>query len=237
MTLKRHELNCETCSGREKSIFCDLRGESLSKLNGEKNSNLYKKGQDIFLSGNPPFGLYCVHSGKVKVTKTDQDGKETIVRIVGPGDVLGHRSLFSESPYTASAKVIESGLVCFVSKETIQGLIKKEPALSFNIIGRISKEMGAAENKLASMARKSVRERFAETILLLKESFGETQDGRVKLGIKLTREELASMVGAASENIIRLITEYKEAGYLEQEGKDLYILDLMAIEKEANLSY
>lgn len=237
MTSKRYELNCETCSGRGKSIFCDLQGENLKKLDTEKNSNLYKRGQDLFLSGNPPFGLYCVHSGKVKLTKIDNDGKETIVRIAGAGDVLGHRSLFSGSPYTASATVMEDGLICFVSKETIKSLITKEPQLSFNIIGRISKEMGAAENKLASMARKSVRERFAETLLLLKENFSVIEDNKIKLDIRLTREELASMVGAASENIIRLMTEYKESGYIEQNGKVIYILDLESIEQEANLSY
>ena len=209
----------------------------MAQLDSEKNANHYKKGQNLFLSGNPPFGLYCVHSGKVKITKTDNDGKETIVRIVGSGDVLGHRSLFSDSPYSASATVLESGIICFVAKETIKSLIQKEPSLATNIISRVSKEMGAAENKLASMARKSVRERFAETLLLLKDNFSIEQDGKTKLDIRLTREELGSMVGAASENVIRLMTEYKELGYIEQEGKDIYILDMEAIEREANLSY
>lgn len=237
MQNKSLQLNCHTCSGRTKSIFCDLHAAELSKLDSEKNANHYKKGQNLFLSGNPPFGMYCVHKGQVKITKTSAEGKETIVRIVGEGGVLGHRSLFSESPYTASATVMSDSVICFVSKQTIHDLIKADPRLSHKIISRVSEEMGAAEDKLASMARKSVRERFAETLLLLKENFGVKEDGKIRLDIKLTREEIASMVGAASENITRLITDYKNEGYISQVGKVIYIEDLSALEREASLGY
>jgi CRP-like cAMP-binding protein len=238
MSLKKKTvLSCDNCPGRPKSIFCHLEDKALQELDQSKNANVYKKGQNLFLEGNPPFGLYCLHSGKVKISKTNSEGDETIVRIVHKGDVVGHRSLFSNSPYTASATVIEEGTICFVSKDTIQSLIKMEPQLASEIISRLSKEMGAAEERLASMARKNVRERFAETLLLLKENFGVHQDNGVLLDIKLTREEMAQMVGAASENIIRLITDFKESGYLVQDKKYLILKDIEAIEKEASLGF
>jgi CRP-like cAMP-binding protein len=237
MQKKPPQLNCHTCSGRSKGIFCDLKRVELDKLDAEKNANYYKKGQSLFLSGNPPYGLYCIHKGQVKVSKINSDGKETIVRIVGEGGVLGHRSLFSESPYTATATVMSDSVICFVSKSTMQGLIQDDPRLSYKIISRVSDEMGAAEDKLASMARKSVRERFAETLLLLKENFGVQEGSRIKLDVSLTREEMASMVGAASENITRLITDYKNEGYISQEGKVLFVEDVEALEREAALGY
>ena len=98
---KKIELNCHSCAGRKKGVFCDLHGEALQDLDDQKNSNMYKKGQNLFLEGNPPFGLYCVHNGKIKITKMGSDGKETIVRLAGAGDLLGHRSLFSCRPATA----------------------------------------------------------------------------------------------------------------------------------------
>lgn len=234
-TRKKVNLNCQTCPGRSKSIFCELEGQALQELDDSKNANVYKKGQNLFLEGNLPFGLFCVHSGKVKITKTNSEGQETIVRVVQNGDVVGHRSLFSNSPYTASATVLEEGKICFVSKDTVQSLIQKEPRLSYTIINRLSQEMGIAEEKLASMARKNVRERFAETLLLLKENFGVETDQGLLLDIKLTREEMAQMVGAAPENIIRLITSFKEEGYLLQEKKQLILINIEALEKEAGI--
>ena len=232
---KKNFLNCETCPGRKNSIFCHLEGEALIELNQEKNANLYKKGQNLFLEGNPAFGLFCIHTGKVKVTKSNAEGGETIVRVLSNGDVVGHRSLFSKSPYTASATVIEEGKICFVSKDVVQSLIQKEPRISFDIINRLSHEMGAAEEKLASMAQKNVRERFAETLLLLKESFGTETDVGILLDIKLTREEIAQMVGAAPENIIRLVTSFKDEGLIAQDKRQLVLLDVSAIENEAAL--
>ncbi len=230
------ELECSTCVGRANGVFCELGMALLVELDEHKNANTYKKGQNLFLEGNIPFGLYCVHSGKVKITKLGSDGKETIVRLASEGDILGHRSLFSSSRYTATATVVDEAIVCFISKELIQKLVQKEPRLALQIINRLSKQMGAAEELLANMAQKSVRERFASLLLLLKESYGAEEAGKVRLDIKLTREEMASMVGAATENLIRLVTEFKNDGYIEQVGKSIYILDIRALEKISAIS-
>ncbi len=231
------QMNCFTCEGRGKSVFCNLNDEGIKLLDDSKNANIYKKGQNLFIEGNPPFGLYCLHSGKVKITKTNAEGRETIVRLAGSGDILGHRSLFSDSPYTASATVIEDSTVCFVSKKVILAMIQTDPTLAFEIMNKISLQMGAAEERLASLAQKSQRERFAELLLLLKETYGVEDDLGIRLDIKLTREEMASMIGAASENLIRLVSEFKKEAILEQVGKTLYIKDVHEVEKRANLGY
>lgn len=237
MLKKTVNLHCHTCAGRSKGIFCELHGAELDRLDNEKNANMYKKGQNLFLAGNPPFGLYCVHKGQVKVYKTSAEGKETIVRLIGEGGVLGHRSLFSQSPYTASATVMSDSVICFVSKDTIQNLIQSSPPLATKIIEQVSLEMGQAEDRLASMARKSVRERFAETLLLLKENFGVKDDVGTRISVRLTRDELASMVGAASENLTRLVTDFKKLGYISEVRKDIFIIDDLGLEEEANLGY
>ncbi len=236
MLKKKKAIDCFTCSGRVNGIFCELEGETLSYLDQSKNFNVYKKGQNLFLEGNPPFGLYCIHSGKVKLTKSDASGKETIIRLASSGEILGHRSLFSDSSYRASATVLEEGQICFISKQTINELIQKEAKVSLQIIKKLSEQIGIAEDKIASMARKNLRKRFAELLLLFKEKYGVQEDGKIFLDIKLTREEMSSMVGAAPENIIRLVTEFKKSGYIEQIGKDIYILNIEGLESEAGLS-
>lgn len=231
-------ISCENCPSREKGIFCELDLGDLPDVNHHKVMNSYKKGQTIFFQGNPPFGLYCIASGKIKVSKVGNDGKESIVRIAGPGDILGHRSLFSKENYTATATVLEDAAICFLDKNYIFALIKSNPSIALKMIEKLSKDMGVAEARNASMSQKSARERLAELFLTFIKNYGhEGPDGRVRLDIKLNRDEIASLVGTAHETIIRLISEFKEEGILEQEGKVIFIKDEEKLLEFANLDY
>lgn len=228
--------SCENCPSRQNGIFCDLEKAALSAVSHNKVINNYKRGQTIFFQGNPPFGLYCISAGKIKVSRVGLDGKESIIRIAGPGDVLGHRSLFSKQPYSATATVLEDASVCFLDKNYIYTAITKEPSIALNLIEKLSRDMGAAEKRNASMSQKNARERLAELFLSFKGSYGiEEEDGRIRLDIKLSRDEIASLVGTAHETIIRLISEFKDEGILDQEGKTMFIIDQEKLLEFANL--
>lgn len=218
-------VSCENCSSRGKGIFCELEHFALKEVSDCKVMNIYKKGHTIFHQGNPPFGLYCVNSGKIKISKMGNDGKEAIIRIAHEGDVLGHRSLFSNESYNATATIIEDAAICFIDKKFIYKAIQNQPTIAIQLIQKLSKEMGAAESMTASMSQKNVRERLAELFLMLKQTYGIKENGRIRLDIKLTREEIASMIGTASETVIRFISEFKDEGILEQEGKVIFIKD------------
>lgn len=199
--------------------------------------NTYKKGHTIFYQGNPPFGLYCVSSGKIKISKVGNDGKESIIRIAHAGDVLGHRSLFSNENYSATATTIEDAAICFIDKKFIYKAIQEQPTIALNLIQKLSREMGAAEAMSASMCQKNVRERLAELFLMLQKTYGIEEKGRIKLDIKLTREEIASMIGTANETVIRFISEFKEEGLIEQDGKTISIVNEKKLMDFANLQY
>jgi CRP-like cAMP-binding protein len=229
---------CQNCPSKGQGVFCDLDNPELDELSQHKVTNLYKKGQTLFVQGNHPFGLYCVNSGNIKVTKTGADGKESIVRIVKGGDVLGHRSLFTSDYYTATATAIEDTKVCFIDKKYILKMMQEKPSVSLHIINKLSRDMGAAENKVSSFHQKNVRERLAELLLLLKESHGEKLEGdKFKLNIKLTREEMATMIGTANETLIRFISEFKDEGLIEQQGKTIIIANEERLIDWANVNY
>lgn len=234
---KSRIIDCEKCTNKEKSVFCGLEDIPLSSISHNKVMNNYKKGHTIFFQGNPPFGLFCINEGKVKIAKIGNDGKESIIRIAGPGDVLGHRSLFSRENYTATATVIEDASVCFIDKKFIYKVLHDEPSLAINMIQKLSREMGIAEARSTSMVQKNVCERLAELLLSLMKAYGVQEEGRWRLNIKLTREEIASIIGTANETVIRFISDFKHEGLIEQEGKTLYILDEKRLLQFANLNY
>ncbi|MGZ3788802.1 MAG: Crp/Fnr family transcriptional regulator [Bacteriovorax sp.] len=238
MMKKAHvQMTCENCTSRDEGIFCNLHLPELEEVSQHKIFNTFKKGQTLFIQGNHPFGIYCISKGNIKLTKTGADGKETIVRIVHDGDILGHRSLFTDDDYSATATAMEDTEVCFIDKKFILKVIEKNPSVALNIINKLSRDMGSAERKLSSLHQKNVRERLAELILSLKATHGVKVDNRWKIELKLTREEMATMIGTANETLIRFMTEFKDAGIIEQEGKILYIKDEDELLNWANINY
>ena len=229
--------SCTDCPSKDEGIFCHVEFNEIDEISHHKITNVYKKGQTLFVQGNHPFGLYCVSSGNIKLTKAGNDGKETILRIVHSGDILGHRSLFTDDNYAATATAMEDTVVCFIDKKFITSMMKKNPSIALNIINKLSRDMGQAENKLTSLHQKNVRERLGELILTLKASHGVLENGRWKINLKLTREEMATMIGTANETLIRFMTEFKDAGIIEQDGKVLYIKDEEELLNWANVNY
>lgn len=234
---KNAHTSCETCISKAEGIFCEMHLPELEEVSQHKINNTYKKGQTLFVQGNHPFGIYCISRGNIKLTKTGVDGKETIVRIAQGGDILGHRSLFTDDNYSATATAMEDTEVCFIDKKFILKIIENNPTVALNIINKLSRDMGAAEKKLSSLHQKNVRERLAELIISLKASHGVKENGRWKVDLKLTREEMATMIGTANETLIRFMTEFKEAGILEQEGKTIFIKDEEELLNWANINY
>jgi CRP-like cAMP-binding protein len=227
---------CENCPSQGKGIFCELEAMASDDLSAHKVENTFKKGQTLFVEGNPPYGMYCISSGNIKVTKMGSDGKDTIVRIATDGDVLGHRSIFTEKSYSATATAMQDTTVCFIDKKFILGLIKENPSVASNLMSKLSRDLGASENKIASFSQKNVRERLSELLLLLKESHGVEEDGGYLLDIKLTREEMASIIGTATETLIRFMSELKEEGIVGQKGKLIILRDVEQLETFANIS-
>lgn len=233
--MKFEKTSCEDCSSHGESIFCTLSKADLSNVSDHKIMNSYKKGQTLFHEGNPPFGLFCINDGKVKLTKMSSDGKDSIVRIVAAGDVLGHRSLFSNGPCRATATALENCTVCFIDKKYIQELLENKPQVALEIIAHLSKEMGAVEERISQFYTKNVRERLAFLLLEFKDKFGIEEDDKIRLDIKLTREEMASVVGVATETLIRFMSEFKEEGAIVQQGKIIYINNLEKLQDLGNI--
>jgi len=193
-------------------------------LSLKKTCYFYRKGQMIFYEGKGALGIYCVNQGKIKVFKLGPEGKEQIIRVVLPGEVMGLRSVVSGRPYSASATALDDSVCCFISKRKFFQLTIKYPEISQRIMILLSQLLDGAENKITSLAQKSVRERLAETLLSLDEVFKNEKcnDGSV---ITLSREDLANLVGTATETVIRLLSEFKHDELVEIRGRKIKVLN------------
>lgn len=228
--------NCETCESRGKGVFCDLPADMLGQLSGKKTSNLYKAHQVIFYEGNQPFGLYCIKSGKVKVYKTDTEGHQQIVRLVGAGDLLGYRCLISNEIYSATAETLSDTEICFIDKQTFMDLIEQHPKTALNLLRSMAQDLRSAEDQHINLVHKNTSERLAELFLLFHKRYGKKEGKKIVLDIQLTREEIAEMIGTTQESVIRLMSKFKQDGLIEVEGRKISLLDLPELLIAANLA-
>lgn len=225
---------CQSCETRLNSVLGKARKEHLEEINVQKVCNVYKKGQVIFHEGSHPFGVYCVNTGKVKLSHLGDDGKEQIIRLLREGDITGYRALLSGDRYGASAIALEDTHVCFIPKELFITVLKNDAGLAFEMMKLLSDELHRAELQLTHLAQKPVRERLAETLLFIKETYGYEADG-VTLAVRFSREEIANLVGTATESTIRLLSEFRKDGIVELDGKKIKILKLKELVRTANL--
>lgn len=204
----------------------------MDLLNYEKSSRFYKRGEIIYHEGSRINGFYCVHSGIIKIYKTGIDGKEQIIRFAKRGDIIGYRSILSNELACTTAKIIEDAIVCYISADILFSLVKSNGNFSVEIMKLTCRELGEANAYITDIAQKTVRERLAEVLIHLKDNFG--LDDEQVLQISLTREELANIVGTATESVIRLLSEFKNDGLIELNGRKIKILNSRSLTKIGN---
>jgi CRP-like cAMP-binding protein len=224
---------CDKCSLESGSIFKHLTPEEMEILNFEKDFRQYKRGDILYQEGNRISGFFCINSGIIKVFKTGFDGKEQIIRFAKPGDIIAYRSVLSNELACTSAKVIEDCHVCFIPSEILIQFIKSNSTFSLELLKLACHELGEANSFITDIAQKTVRERLAEILLLLVHEFG--LDDEQYLNISLTREELANIVGTATESVIRLLSEFKSDKLVELNGRKIRILNKKGLEKISNV--
>jgi CRP-like cAMP-binding protein len=227
--------SCPSCLTKAISFFSDLDEFDLINLSNNKSCNFYKKGHMVFFEGRIPTGVYCLEQGLVKIYRVGMDGKEQIVRISTPGSLLGIRSMLSNERYTASAATLEDSVICFINKSFFFHLMKKYPKMSTEMVSYLCEMLKEAEDKIISIAQKPVRERLAESLLILNQVFAPNGKSEIKHKISLPREDLANIVGTATETVIRYLHEFKDENLISINGRSITLRNIKELKQVAKI--
>ena len=214
---------CEQCIVRQFSSLKALNKDELLRMAECKTSYTIKKGEPIFEEGEVTNGIYCIKDGVCKLSKLSDNGKDQIVKLVKPGELLGQRSMISDEPANLSAVALEDMEVCFIPRSEVMQFFNHNNQFSMNVMKTICEDLKDADDHMVNMAQKTVRQRLVETLIYLEETFGKNEDG--SLHIQLSREELAGMIGTATESCIRLLSELNKSELIELSGKKIFIAD------------
>lgn len=212
---------CEQCIVREFSSLKALNKGELVKMANCKTSKIVRKGEVIFSEGENINGVFCVKDGVCKMTKLSSNGRDQIVHLVKKGELLGQRAMISDEPANLSAVALEDMQVCFIPKNEILGFFNDNNRFSMNVMKTICGDLKEADDIMVNMAQKTVKERLAQTLIYLEDNFGVNTDKSLKL--QLSRDEIASMIGTATESCIRLLSEFNKLGLIELAGKKITI--------------
>jgi CRP-like cAMP-binding protein len=232
MTKFFEEPICRDCNLEIRTIFKKLTPDQIDYLTANKSCNIVKKGTLLYQEGNRVSGIYCVNKGVLKIFKTGTEGKEQIIKFAKKGDIIGYRSVIISEPACTSVKVLDDAVLCHISSQDLYHLLKVNSEFGIEMLQIACKELGEANDYLTDIAQKSVKERLAEILLHLKDEFGVTNEGIIN--INLTREELANIIGTATESVIRLLSEFKSDGIIELQGRKIKLKDVNKLKKISN---
>lgn len=220
---------CEQCIVRQFSSLKALTKEELLKMADCKTSYTIKKGEPIFQEGEITKGVFCIKEGVCKLSKLSANGKDQIVKLVKPGELLGQRSMIIDEPANLSAIALEDMEVCFIPRTDVMGFFNNNNQFSMNMMKTICSDLKDADDHMVDMAQKTVKVRLAETLLYLEDTFGKNDDG--SLHLQLSREELAGIIGTATESCIRLLSEFNKTGLIKITGKKIFIEDRIKLKR------
>jgi len=233
--LKHTEIPCEDCPASKSSYFDTLDKADISYLNDQKTLRFIKKGETLYEQGGNPQGIYCLREGRLKLYQNGKDGREHIVRIAMPGELVGLKALVSGNPHSVSATAMDDSLVCFILKVDFLQLMVKYPEFTRTIVGILSRLLDDAESRLISLAYKPVRERLAETLLFLYHTFYPNGGSNIDNYLNLTRMDLANIIGVAPETLIRVLADFRAEKLIQLKGRKIFLTDPDALGVLANV--
>ncbi|HTL81477.1 MAG TPA: Crp/Fnr family transcriptional regulator [Bacteroidia bacterium] len=212
-----------------------LTEEERALFNKTVSEKTLSRNETLFTEGKKPSAVHLLKQGKIKLFTTDQQGRERIIHLARPGDLMGYRAALGNDTYSCSATALEDAVVYALPIDTFLLLLDRNATLSHSVIRLLTAELRHAEHHLGGSARKTVKARLAEAMLLIADTYGFEADGAT-LDLSLSREELAAMVGTATETTIRILKSMEEEGLVATNGRKIRLPDMDALRRSSEMA-
>ncbi len=201
-------------------LFKNFSDDDLKELGSYLVRVSFKKKEDIFSEGDQPEWFYIVSKGKVKITKISHDGKEIILEIISPPDIFGGVAVLRNFPYPANAVAMEDSEVIKISRKNLLRLVDRFPNLMYCIALQLGDRMKSSYDSLKNIALERVEARIAALLLKLAGKVGVESKEGLLIDMRLTKQDVADMVGTTVETSIRTFSKFKKQGLVaDTDGK------------------
>jgi CRP/FNR family transcriptional regulator, cyclic AMP receptor protein len=223
--------NCVHCHLRTRHFFCELPVEAIEHFNRIKHAAIFPEHTVVLVEGQSPCGIFAICQGRVKLSTTSRDGKTLIVRIADAGEMLGLHAVVTGTPYELTVETMEPCQLNFAGREDFLQFLKMHPTAALHATQHLASDCADAYGVVRAIGHShSVSERFAR-FLLESAADGRESNGKVRVRLALTHEEMSQLVGTSRETITRLLAEFRKKALVELKGSMLIIHNLPALQK------
>ncbi len=219
---KFEENSCNNCSTTDCFIKQHCSNEYITLISDLKKTSIYREHQYIAYEGNTVLGLFFIQRGKAKVISSGLAGKTQVVRLTKQGDIIGHRGYGIEK-YPISAVAIEESSICFIDNDTIYKAFMENPEFTYELMMYYSKELRKSEFKIKSQAQMNVREKVVDALLNCNAHFNSSNS--YPFSIQLSRQDIADLAGINTEQLSRILSEFKADGLISVSKNEISILN------------
>lgn len=207
-------------------IFSTLNSSDMEEVKPYLIPAKFKKKEAIFSEGDPSGWLYVVTKGKVKITKLSQSGREIILEIISPMDFFGGVAVMRGFPYPANAVAMDDAEVLKISRSNLMRILDRFPNLMYCMAMNIGDRIKGSHEALKNIAVEKVESRIASLLIKLADKTGSKTDNSVTIDMKLTKQDIAEMVGTTVETSIRTMSKFKKLGIVSEKGGKITIKDI-----------
>lgn len=214
-------------------LFAALDDETASALVASMTPQSMHRGDVLFSEGDRGDSLYVIIAGKVKLGRASGDGRESLIAVLGAGEMFGELSLFDPGPRLTSATVVSETDVIALGNEDLQKFLAEHPAVAMKMLAGLARRLRRTNEGLSDLVFTDVPGRVAKALLDLGTRFGEPSSEGVKVNHDLTQEELAQLVGASRETVNKALADFASRGWLVLGAKAVTILDIDRLRRRA----
>ncbi len=220
----------ELCVEGPSSVFRSLSQNDKELLDQNHSISTCRKGGIIITGGTKQRGLICLVSGKAKIFSTGAGNREQIIKMISPLSIINYRSIFTETVFPFSVGAIEDSATVSFEKHILSRILKQNAELAVRIIKVISEDLVNSYDRIVSLTQKHVRGRLAESILLLRDTYGLDADG-MTIRAQLSREDIAHLSNMTTSNAIRTLSNLASEKIIEINGRKISILNFQKLEE------
>ena len=205
--------------------------EALKDIGKDRRIRQIAKKETIFHEGDEMRHIPYIVNGKVRTYKMNNEGKEFVTGLHGNGDFVGYMGLLENGRAMETAEALETCEVALIPREDLLALLLKDRDVSIRFIKMLTHDVKEKEQDLLRLAYSSVRQRVAQALLRVHDRYAGDQ--KTDLGVRISREDLASIVGTATESLIRCLSDLKEEGLIATQGREIRIQNMEGLHKVA----
>ncbi len=206
-------------------IFSDLPSEAVEKISNTGSRKFYKKDNVVLMEDDTGSALFVIIDGKVKVSRTSNDGKEVILTILNESDFFGEMAILDGLQRSATVTALEDSELFIIQRNDFLDLLKEYPEISIALLYELTKRLRAADMKIKALSLKDAEGKVATVILQIADDVGMIKKGVVEIEKLPLQQDLANMAGTSRETISRTLHTFAKKGMVELEGSKLRILD------------